>query len=1194
MNLSYNSFTQITKQQAIDIVMDSIVNNRSDSVNVYMDSLGQTTAWYNLSPYDSLQSPYSSYWLFFIDEEPLYNWGHQCKYVFINQNNGNYTSQIKSMPPFRYNFILEKVSVSLYFDAPPPDFSIPYDPSIIPEPNYNLYAVIFGGGNPGEVRHWNAMSHVYCGLIEHGFPENQIYVLSFDGTIGPESNPSLNLNNYGDNDIIPVECSVSELGNVFNILKGSMTDGDLLYVFGDSHGNKEDVEGESTFVMWNQEPLDDDDFASMLQNINCSQMIINLFACNSGGFTDELELMNNPAKKTILTCTNWYRQYIADGSFIQKSMMERYTYLLGTALRGYHPDYIRFAPWARLEPIGGNSTNFLDLFNTTEINYDLIENGGNNNGIQEINESILYTAEYDKQFQNFGSKNYDCGFQEDLLSLYGITGDVVNTQTLSGSYLIGSNLSIEPGVELTLTNGGSFHMFDSKISLQPGKNDCENGEYHIPGGKFTVDNATITNVCDIPWKGINVIGDINEHQFSFENPKHAMVQGKLLLDGATIENAEVAISLFDRDNEKATRGGIVIAKNSSLSNNQKAVEFREYHNIVKINGVDTEYDYQSSFTNCDFVIDENYIFGSTYDKQSQVKLAGVKGIKFNGVDFINELDAEPYGRAIHAHDAGFILDKGCTNNIQPCDYTNSYFNGFLNAVEVGTSGESLENTYIRNSDFINNGVGIILHDMDFSIITDNTFALGWSPACVNDMGKGIFLDNSHGFAIENNEFTVPNSAPPAFYVGIHTNNTNNAGDEIYNNTFAGMNIANYAEGKNWNVQKERGLAYYCNKNTGNDWDFYVDKFNSYEDGIQKLQGNAFMSAGNEFSTNAQWHFDNNGAYEISYYYDNASAPEIPDINKLYRVRPEPLTLSGNCPNHYGNGNDPRLSSTGYIQKESDYNSMLTSFNSATTSFNSASDSTLKAFYANQLSYYNLLKNRAAYDIIRSNMIDTVANDSLYLLWQDKLNTYTSSENIVDYYIQNKEYSTALNKLDSIKYNFTFNSYDSIEYNYYSEFKKMQVEWLKESRGIFDLTTTERSKLELFANNSRGTTGAQARGILSFVYDTAYNFVNCVSMPDTTFKTIKVKNEDHPENDVYWIKVSPNPATNSINFTYSICEKENAVLSLFNQTGVMIDKILLEKTSNIYHFDCSSLKPGVYYYSTIVENNTLKGKFVIVN
>ncbi len=37
MNFNFKSHAQITKQQAIDMVMDSVVASSSDSVNVYMD-----------------------------------------------------------------------------------------------------------------------------------------------------------------------------------------------------------------------------------------------------------------------------------------------------------------------------------------------------------------------------------------------------------------------------------------------------------------------------------------------------------------------------------------------------------------------------------------------------------------------------------------------------------------------------------------------------------------------------------------------------------------------------------------------------------------------------------------------------------------------------------------------------------------------------------------------------------------------------------------------------------------------------------------------------------------------------------------------------------------------------------------------------------------------------------------------------
>jgi len=75
--------SQITKQQAIDFVMDSIVGDQADSMNVYMESDVQTQSYYLTSPYDSILSPYQQYWLFFIDQEPEYYWAHPCEYVQI-------------------------------------------------------------------------------------------------------------------------------------------------------------------------------------------------------------------------------------------------------------------------------------------------------------------------------------------------------------------------------------------------------------------------------------------------------------------------------------------------------------------------------------------------------------------------------------------------------------------------------------------------------------------------------------------------------------------------------------------------------------------------------------------------------------------------------------------------------------------------------------------------------------------------------------------------------------------------------------------------------------------------------------------------------------------------------------------------------------------------------------------------------
>jgi hypothetical protein len=130
--------SQVTKQQAIDFVMDSIVGAQVDSVNVYMEASVQTGSYYILCKYDSIPAPYSSYWFFFIDQKPLLGWDHESRYVFIDTGTGDYSIVIKQIPPFRYKMTLEPVSVPFDLSISPPNSAIPKSNLPYPAENHNL------------------------------------------------------------------------------------------------------------------------------------------------------------------------------------------------------------------------------------------------------------------------------------------------------------------------------------------------------------------------------------------------------------------------------------------------------------------------------------------------------------------------------------------------------------------------------------------------------------------------------------------------------------------------------------------------------------------------------------------------------------------------------------------------------------------------------------------------------------------------------------------------------------------------------------------------------------------------------------------------------------------------------------------------------------------------------------------------
>ncbi|MCF6169879.1 MAG: S8 family serine peptidase [Bacteroidales bacterium] len=472
------------------------------------------------------------------------------------------------------------------------------------------------------------------------------------------------------------------------------------------------------------------------------------------------------------------------------------------------------------------------------------------------------------------------------------------------------NIILEAGKNLTIT-GKVMMGKDAKIIVKQ-------------GATLTVDGGTITNMhfCgkeNEMWNGIEVWGDPDDNQFEYTG--HPQAQGKLVLNNATIENAIVAIRLFKYGNFSTT-GGIVFAKNTTFKNNFRAVSIFPYKNILDING--NEYDYQAGFSNCTFTVDSEYLGPNSYNGEHMM-IYGVKGIGIGGCIFENKLDNTPTGNAIYSYDAGFRIKGTCLNTeVSPCptgEYQNTTFDGFHRAIESSNSSNALYQIYIRESEFSNNGFGIHFRSVNDAVVVGNKFELGRYDDCNYDAGVGIFLDNCKRFAIEGNSFMLTQNAPPTHYVGIHTVNTNNAFDEIYKNDFDDMIVANYAEGKNWYGEWWKGLAYYCNTNQRNSWDFYVEKAQSGEDGIQQEQGSRYYVAGNTFSPVATGHFDNWGSYEINYYYDQSTPAEVPDANKLYRVEPYPEQLYNTCPNHYSGG-DILLTTTAYQQRESDYNSAL--------------------------------------------------------------------------------------------------------------------------------------------------------------------------------------------------------------------------------------------------------------------------------
>lgn len=98
-NNGYSDGVSISKDAAYELVKKQVSDKPLNEIDIYVtpDMLPANTQVTTMS--EEFTSPDSESWLFFIDEIPLIaNWGHPCKYIFVDAF-GNVTVHEKTMPP---------------------------------------------------------------------------------------------------------------------------------------------------------------------------------------------------------------------------------------------------------------------------------------------------------------------------------------------------------------------------------------------------------------------------------------------------------------------------------------------------------------------------------------------------------------------------------------------------------------------------------------------------------------------------------------------------------------------------------------------------------------------------------------------------------------------------------------------------------------------------------------------------------------------------------------------------------------------------------------------------------------------------------------------------------------------------------------------------------------------------------------
>ncbi|OYT13094.1 MAG: hypothetical protein B6I19_06905 [Bacteroidetes bacterium 4572_114] len=254
--------------------------------------------------------------------------------------------------------------------------------------------------------------------------------------------------------------------------------------------------------------------------------------------------------------------------------------------------------------------------------------------------------------------------------------------------------------------------------------------------------------------------------------------------------------------------------------------------------------------------------------------------------------------------------------------------------------------------------------------------------------------------------------------------------------------------------------------------------------------------------------------------------------------------------------------------------------------------TYKTVLQQQLAVHNQIKTRAAHDMIRSIISDTVMNFPELRNWLDNLGGIRADRQIVSTYLTENNYTDALALAGLLPGLYELEGNTLTEHNYYMEVLNLRVTVQQQGRNILDLTGNEIAQLNNIAANSRGIAGAEARGILEFGY--GYSYCDCLNVGDNQgYKSYTYNPASINQAYGMALTVDPNPAKDWTVFNYTLPENAaRGLIKISDVYGKLIDSFTVTGTQGQKLWDTRNIRPGVYFYFYDVNGMTESGKIII--
>ena len=765
--------------------------------------------------------------------------------------------------------------------------------------------------------------------------------------------------------------------------------------------------------------------------------------------------------------------------------------------------------------------------------------------------------------------------------------EFASNTTLSSPHFTDADLIIDSLATLTITDT-LYIAGGSRIIVRP-------------GGKLIVNGGTITSACDGEmWQGIIVEGNASLRQAP-------LAQGSVILNNATIENARDAIVTKGADTNAVFEhtGGIIQATNTLFRNNRRSAAFLSYENHTTGGAVT---DNTSHFTRCTFSVDNDNLFAQNNTSfDSHVTLWHVRGVKFNGCQFRNQITAaadSARGRAIYTEEAGFSVRRVCPvfSNSDPClcegtlndTVTRCAFSGFFEAVHAaGTLGNY--DISIDNCDFTDNLIGVTLNAADNPRVSFCDFDLS-SPASF----RGVALNNSTGYTIESNSFHVSPNSSNTQASGISVAGSGSAENIIRKNEFLYLKYGCMASGTNAStgIKPGRGLQFHCNDFSGCGNDISVNNGM-----IRNLQGASSEGADNSFQYTQQSSFDLYGAASFVYWYSNTGyhAPYNPPATGLTLMSTaSPNACASSLCGSQRTQRDGLTALEQYQTLAEEYAAIVGASHGVETCHGASlqtytpdpQDETDDADIIARLSALSAQMGDLARAEIRNILNDSVPDMALLKEWYQAITAAApavgdipvSAYQLAEVYSNEGDWTAAAALLASLPQRFSPDEAARNEYDNY-----MALQQLREAvdGNWYTMTATDIAAMQLVAETDNGRAARMAKEILCFFHHICYEDEPLTDIePGIIGERTLLGGRTRCVPTADGLIISPNPTTHTLTV-----ESDNPIrtLTVYDLAGRVM--MTLNGGDAISVMDVSSLPNGIYLLRAVTDNGVETGRFV---